>query len=97
MVTPELMKYKITPELITALKNLITVAEEHYDAQQIVDADDVIVLNSATEVKKLLAAWEYDKHVFEPYLHEEAEYLMDRRDRGFYGNAAKPPKPDASH
>ena len=56
------MKHIFTQEQITAIRNLIVVAEEHYDSKRVVDADDVIVLNSAEELKKVLDKWDKRHH-----------------------------------
>ena len=73
------MRYKLTPELITAMKNLITIAEEHYDTRRVIDADDVIVLNSAQALQRVITEYETNQDVLEPYLHEEVEYLINRK------------------
>lgn len=41
-------------ELIIALENLIIVAEERYDSRRIVDADDVIAMNSISTIRQLI-------------------------------------------
>ena len=41
-------------ELIIALENLIIVAEEQWNAHRIVDADDVIAMNSVATVRQFI-------------------------------------------
>ena len=41
-------------ELIIALENLITIAEEQYDSRRIINADDVIALNSVATVRQFI-------------------------------------------
>ena len=41
-------------ELIIALENLIIVAEEQYDSRRIVNANDVIAMNSISTVRQFI-------------------------------------------
>tara|TARA_R110002167_G_scaffold65261_4_gene184396 strand:+ start:263 stop:445 length:183 start_codon:yes stop_codon:yes gene_type:complete len=51
------MKYEITEELVIALENLAVIAEEVYDSRRVVEADDIIALQSAEMVRKIVKRW----------------------------------------
>ena len=53
------MKQEIDLKLIKALENLIIIADEQFASRRVVDADDVIALQSAGLVKQLVRDW-YD-------------------------------------
>lgn len=59
------MLYHITDQTIQALQNVIVATEELYDKRSVVDADDVIMLQSVTELNKIIQAWEHDKQLFD--------------------------------
>lgn len=61
------MLYHITDQTIQALQNVIMATEELYDKRSIVDADDVIMLQSVTELNKIIQAWEHDKQLFDQH------------------------------
>lgn len=61
------MLYQITDETIQALRNVIVATEELYDKRPIVDADDVIMLQSVTELNKIIQAWEHDEQLFDQH------------------------------
>ena len=51
------MKHTFTKSQIVAIENLIAVAEQHYDTRRVVGADDIIVLNSARYLQRIVDKW----------------------------------------
>ena len=51
------MKHTFTKSQIVAIENLIAVAEQHYDTRRVVEADDIIVLNSARYLQGIVDKW----------------------------------------
>jgi hypothetical protein len=51
------MKYEITEELVIALENLAVIAGEVYDSRRVVEADDIIALQSAEIARNFAKKW----------------------------------------
>ena len=62
---PNDMLYEITDETVVALQNLLIIARETYDNKKhIIDADDVIAMQSIDEVEKIINAWEHEEKLW---------------------------------
>ena len=48
------VKLVVDQELIIAIGNLITVAEEMYDKRRVIDSDDIIALHSVGTAKEFI-------------------------------------------
>ena len=51
------MKHEVTQELVIALENLATIAEEVYKPDQVTDADDIIAAQSIAMARELANKW----------------------------------------
>ena len=51
------MKHEITQELVIALENLATIAEEVYKPDQVTDADDIIAAQSIAIARDIANKW----------------------------------------
>ena len=68
------MNYNIEKNHITAMQNLIKIAHEHYDSRQVVCTDDVIALQSAQLLNKIV------EHAHETWYSDDSESMIDQLD-----------------
>ena len=59
------MKHEITQELVIALENLATIAEEVYKPDQVTDADDIIAAQSIAMARELANKWRDKQQQYE--------------------------------
>jgi len=67
------MLYEVSNETITAIKNVTIHIEELYDSRRVVDADDIIMLQSIKELNKIVEAWEHQEELDQGLLDLEYE------------------------